>query len=155
MGEPEDYDEAMQDTHRDQWVEAMEDEMKSLHENGTYELVKLAKGKKALSNKWIFRIKQEQHTSVPRYKARLIVKGFGQRKGVDFDEIFCPVVKMFSIRMVLGLAASLDLEVEQMDFKTAFLHGDLDEEIYIEQFEGFIAKGKENYVCKLRKSCVA
>jgi len=141
MGEPEGYDEVMLDTHRDRWVEAMEDEMKSLHENGTYELVELPKGKKALTNKWIFRLKQEQHTSAPRYKARLVVKGFGQRKGIDFDEIFSPVVKMSSIRMVLALAASLDLEVEQMDVKTVFLHGDLEEEIYMEQPEGFIVKG--------------
>ena len=110
----------------------MEDEMKSLHENGTYELVELPKTKKALTNKWIFTLKQDQHTFAPRYKARLVVKGFGQRKGIDFDEIFIHVVKMSSIRMVLDLAASLYLEVEQMDVKTAFLHGDLEVEIYME-----------------------
>ena len=104
-----------------------------MHENKTFELVKLPKGKRALKNKWVFRIKHEEHSSNPRYKARLVVKGFSQRKGVDFDEIFSPVVKMTSIRTVLGLAASLDLEVEQMDVKTAFLHGDLEEEIYMEQ----------------------
>ena len=79
----------------------MEDEMKSLHKNGTYELVELPKGKKALTNKWIFILKQDQHTFAPRYKARLVVKGFGQRKGIDFDEIFSHVVKMSSICMVL------------------------------------------------------
>ena len=68
----------------------------------------------------------------PKYKARLVVKGFGQRKGIDFDEIFSPVVKISSIRTVLGLAASLNLEIEKMDVKTAFLHGDLEEEIYME-----------------------
>ena len=97
-------------------------------------------------------MKTEEHTSQPRYKARLVVKGFSQRKGIDFDEIFSPVVKMCSIRVVLGLAASLDLEVEQMDVKTAFLHGDLDKEIYMEQPEGFQVKGKEDYVCRLQKS---
>jgi reverse transcriptase-like protein len=71
---------------------------------------------------------------------------------VDFEEIFAPVVKMSSIRVVLGLAASLDLEIEQLDVKTAFLHGDLNEDIYMEQPEGFKVKGKENYVCKLKKS---
>ena len=126
--------------------------MKSLHENKTFELVKLPKGKRALKNKWVFRIKHEEHNSNPQYKARLVVKGFSQRKGVDFDEIFSPVVKMTSIRTVLGLAASLDLEVEQMDVKTAFLHGDLEEEIYMEQPEGFKERGKENFVCKLKKS---
>lgn len=77
-----------------------------------------------------------------------MVKGFSQKKGVDFDEIFSPVVKMSSIRVVLSLAASLNDEVEQLDVKTAFLHGDLEEEIYMEQPEGFVVKGKEDMVCK-------
>ena len=114
--------------------------------------MELSKGKKALTNKWIFRLKQDQHTFAPRYKARLVVTGFGQRKGIDFDEIFSLVVKMSSIRMVLALAASLDVEVEQMDVKTAFLHGDLEKKIYMEQPEGFVVNGKENHVSKLRKS---
>lgn len=80
------------------------------------------------------------------------MKGFGQKKGIDFKEIFSPVVKMPSIRVVLRLAASLNLEIEQLDVKTAFLHGDLEEEIYMEQPEGFKVKGKENLVCKLKKS---
>ncbi|KAD4180551.1 hypothetical protein E3N88_29142 [Mikania micrantha] len=124
--------------------------MNSLYENNTFELVKLPKGKRALKNKWVYKLKTEEHTSRPRYKAKLVVKGFSQRKGIDFDEIFSPVVKMSSIRVILGLAASLDLEVEQMDVKTAFLHGDLDKEIYMEQPEGFQVKGKEDYVCNTR-----
>ncbi|KAJ0501528.1 putative RNA-directed DNA polymerase [Helianthus annuus] len=151
-GEPGCYEEAMEDEHKREWVEAMQDEMNSLYENNTFELVKLPKGKRALKNKWVYKVKTEEHTSRPRYKARLVVKGFSQRKGIDFDEIFSPVVKMSSIRVILGLAASLDLEVEQMDVKTAFLHGDLDKEIYMEQPEGFRVKGKEDYVCKLQKS---
>jgi hypothetical protein len=151
-GEPECYAEAMEDEHKLEWVDAMQDEMKSLHDNHTFDLVKLPKGKRALTNRWIYKVKQEEHTSQPRYKARLVVKGFRQRKGIDFDEIFSPVVKMSSIRVVLSLAASLDLEIEQMDVKTAFLHGDLEEEIYMEQPEGFRVKGKEDYVCRLKKS---
>ena len=108
----------------------MQDDMKSLHENHTYELVKLPKGMRALKNKWVFKVKVEEHNLKPKYKARLVVKGLGQRKGIDFDKIFSPVVKMSSIRTVLGLAASLNLEIEQMDMKTTFLHGDLEEEIY-------------------------
>lgn len=76
----------------------------------------------------------------------------GRRKELIFDEIFSPVVKMTSIRVALGLAARLNLEVEQMDVKTAFLHGELEEEIYMEQPEGFEVKGKQNLVCKLKKS---
>ncbi|TVU59856.1 hypothetical protein FQP86_17905, partial [Cobetia crustatorum] len=90
--------------------------------------------------------------SQTRFKARLVVKGFGQRKGIDFEEIFSPVVKMTSIRVLLGLAASMDLEIEQLDVKTVFLHGDLEEEIYMHQPEGFEVKGKEHMVCRLRKS---
>ena len=82
----------------------------------------------------------------------MVVKGFSQKKGIDFDEIFSPIVKMSSIRVVLGLAVSLDLKIEQIDVKTTFLHGDLDKEIYMEQPEGFTIKGKEGYVCKLKKS---
>lgn len=74
------------------------------------------------------RSSQEEHTLKPCYKARLAVKGFSQKKGVDFDEIFAPVVKMFSVRVVLGLVANLNLKVEVIDVKTAFLHGDLDKE---------------------------
>ena len=81
-----------------------------------------------------------------------MVKGYSQRKGVDFDEIFSPVVKMSSIRTMLSLTSTLDLEVEQMDVKTAFFHGDLEEEIYMKQPDGFHVEGKENYECRLRKS---
>lgn len=126
--------------------------MKSLYDNNTFELVKLPKGKKTLKNRWIYRWKPQEHSPDLRPKAGIVVKGFGQRKGVDFSDIFSPIVKMSSIRTVLGLAASLDLEVEQMDVKTAFLHGDLEEEIYMEQPEGFQVKGKEDHVCRLKKS---
>ena len=124
--------------------------MKSL----TFELVKLLEGKRALKNKCVFKIKNEEHGSYMRFKARLVVEGFNQKKGIDFDEFFSPVVKMTSIHTVLGLAASLNLEVEQMDVKTAFLHGDLEEEIYMEQPEGFKMKGKKDYVYKLKKKSI-
>ncbi|GKA51739.1 retrovirus-related pol polyprotein from transposon TNT 1-94 [Tanacetum coccineum] len=151
-GEPGCYAEAMKDEHKKESFDAMQYEMKSLYENNTFELTRLPKGKRALKNKWVYKLKTEEYTPRPRYKARLVVKGFSQKKGIDFDEIFSPVVKMGSIRVVLGLAASLDLEVEQMDVKTAFLHGDLDKEIYMEQLEGFQVKGKEDYMCRLQKS---
>ena len=99
----------------------------------------------------MFRVKDEIDGS-KRYKARLVVKGFQQKQGVDYNEIFSPVVKMTTIRLVLGIVASEDLRLEQMDVKTAFLHGDLDEDIYMMQPEGFPIVGKENLVCKLKKS---
>ena len=86
------------------------------------------------------------------YNARLVVKGFSKKHKVNFDEIFSPIVKMSSIRVVRGLVASLDLELEQLDVKTAFLPGDLEEEIYMVQLEGFEVKGKEHMMCRLNKS---
>ncbi|KAL4561013.1 hypothetical protein LXL04_033173 [Taraxacum kok-saghyz] len=147
-GDPESFQEAQ--SHSDK--KAMEEEMNSLQKNQTYELVKLPKGKKALKNKWVFKLKKDGKGNTTKYKARLVVKGFQQKEGIDFDEIFSLVVKMMSIRVVLGLVASLDLEIEQMDVKTAFLHGDLDEEIYMEQSEGFHVAKMEHLVCKLKKS---
>ena len=152
QGEPETYQEVLKHENKIEWLKAMKKEMESLHENHTYDLVKPLKEKKILKNKWVFRRKNDGNSSQPRFKARLVVKGFGQRKGFDFDEIFSPVVKMSSIRTVLGIAVSMNLEVEQLDVKTAFLHGDLEEEIYMEQLEGFIDKGNDQLVCKLKKS---
>ncbi|GJX81204.1 putative RNA-directed DNA polymerase [Tanacetum coccineum] len=145
-GEPEYYAEAMEDKHKKEWFDAMQDEIKSLYENNTFVLTKLPKGKRALKNKWVYKLKTEEYTPRPRYKARLVIKGFSHKKGINFDEIFSPVMKMGSIRVVLVLAASLDLEVEQMDVKTAFLHGDLDKEIYMEQSEGF---GDDDFIILL------
>ena len=105
-------EEVMGDENKMKWVDVMQDEMKSLHENHSFELVKLPKGKRALKNRWVYRVKQEEHTSQPRYKDRLVVKGFSQKKSIDFDEIFSPVIKMSSIRVVLGLTTSIDLEIE-------------------------------------------
>ncbi|CAN0905823.1 Retrovirus-related Pol polyprotein from transposon TNT 1-94, partial [Linum grandiflorum] len=150
-GEPANYQEVLSHSEKDQWFDAMKEEMSSLKKNETYELVKLPKGKKVLKNRWIFKNKKDGEKIVRR-KARLVVKGCNQKKGIDFDEIFSPVVKMTSIRTVLGFAASLDLELEQLDVKTAFLHGNLHEEIYMEQPEGFEEKGKSELVCKLKKS---
>ena len=128
----------------------MKGEMDSLLKNNTWDLVPLPEGKRALPNKWIYRL-NEEHGENKKYKARLVVKGFAQKKGINFDEIFSPVVKMTSIRTILSLVAADDLHLEQLDVKTAFLHGDL-EEIYMQQPEGYEVKGKENLVCRLRKS---
>ena len=115
-------------------------------------MVELPKGKWALRNEWVYKVKTREIDIAPRYKADIVVKGFQQKKGVNFDEIFALVVKMTSIRTVLSIIASMDLEIEQLDVKTTFLHGELDEEIYMQQPEGFVEKGKENLVCWLNKS---
>ncbi|WVZ14797.1 hypothetical protein V8G54_012363 [Vigna mungo] len=150
-GESENYEEACQMTDASKWELAMKDEMKSLMSNQTWELVELPVGKKALHNKWVYRVK-EDHDGSKRYKARLVVKGFQQKEGVDYIEIFAPVVKLNTIRSVLSIVASEGLYLEQLDVKTAFLHGDLDEEIYMHQPEGFLEERKKNMVCRLKKS---
>ena len=129
-GEPECYDEALQDENSSKWELAMKDEMDSLLMNQTWELTELLVGKKVLHNKWVYRIKNEYDGS-KRYKARLVVKGFQEKKGIDYLEIFSPVVKMSTIRLVLGMVVAKNLHLEQLDVKTAFLHGGLKEDIYM------------------------
>ena len=125
--------------------------MDSLLGNQTWELTEQPVEKKALHNKWVYRIKDE-HDGSKRYKARLVVKGFQQKKGIDYSEIFSPIVKMSTIRLILGMVAAENLHLKQLDVKKAFLHGDLEEDIYMIQPEGFIVQGQENLVYKLRKS---
>ncbi|MCO5610810.1 hypothetical protein L7F22_065051 [Adiantum nelumboides] len=150
--EPCTYTKAMKRDDHVKWEKAMKFEMDSLHKNGTWDLVPLPKGKKAHFCKWVYKMKVVPGDDKPKYKARLVVKGFEQEHGIDFDEIFMKVVKMTTLCMVLGLAAHEDMELSQMDVKTAFLHGDLHEDIYMEQLVGHAAKGKEHLVCKLKKS---
>ena len=104
----------------------MQDEMDSLHENHTYEFTEPLKGKRVLRNKWVYKLKPGDTGNPPTYKARIVVKGFEQKKGVDFDEIFAAVMKMKSIWMVLSIATSMDLKVEELDVKMTFMHGDLE-----------------------------
>ncbi|KAG8480197.1 hypothetical protein CXB51_024909 [Gossypium anomalum] len=127
--------------------------MESLHKNKTWALVKLPKVKKTVRCKWVFK-KKEGTLGVeePKYKARLVAKGYSQVPGVDFTDVFSPVVKHSSIRALLGIVAIHDLELEQLDVKTAFLHGELEENIYMQQPEGFTVSEKEDYVCLLKKS---
>jgi hypothetical protein len=149
-GEPESYEEAMQVDTKRKWEQGMKEEMDSLVNNQTWDLVQFPAGKRALQNKWVYRLKEEDGGK-KRYKARLVVKGFAQKKGIYFDEIFSLVVKMTSIRTILSLVAVEYLHLEQLDVKTTFLHGDLDEEIYMQQPQGYEVKGKENLVCRLKK----
>ncbi|KAL2231966.1 UNVERIFIED_CONTAM: Retrovirus-related Pol polyprotein from transposon TNT 1-94 [Sesamum indicum] len=148
-GEPECYAEAVNDVHKSKWELAMNDEMNSLKKNNTWELCQLPKGKKALQNRWVYRVKEESDGK-KRYKARLVVKGFQQRYGIDFTDVFTPVVKLTTIRLMLSMVAVENLELQQMDVKTAFLHGDLEEEIYMVQPEGY--NGDDQQVCRLKKN---
>ncbi|KAH9793888.1 hypothetical protein KPL71_004697 [Citrus sinensis] len=146
---PNTFDEALRSNESDQWKQAMEEEMKSLHQNQTWELVKLPKGKRAIGNKWVYTKKQgSSNQTTHRYKARLVAKGFAQKKGIDYNEVFSPVVKHTSIRILLALVAEYELELAQLDVKTTFLHGDLEEEIYMIQPCGFKVAGNDNHVCR-------
>ena len=127
--------------------------MESLEKNGTWDLVKLPKDKKHVHCKWIFKRKEAMSPSEPaRYKARLVAKSYSQISDIDFNDVFSPVVKHSSIRTLLSIVAMRDYELEQLDVKTAFLHGELEEDIYMDQPEGFVVPRKENLVCRLKKS---
>ena len=152
--EPRTYSEAMKSKQSQQWQQAMKEEMQSLHDNQTWTLVPSPKNQRIVDCKWIFKVKEGMTSTEPvRFKARLVAKGFTQVEGVDYNEIFSPVVKYTTIRTVLALVTQFNWELEQLDVKTAFLHGDLDETIYMRQPEGFevFKKGTE-LVCLLKKS---
>ncbi|KAH9686018.1 hypothetical protein KPL70_014192 [Citrus sinensis] len=114
------------------------------------DLVDLPPNRKAIGNKWVFQIKHKADGTIEIYKARLVMKGYTQQEGVDYEETFSPVVRFASIRLILAIVAHLDLELHQMDVKTAFLNGELEEEIYMAQPQGFVIKGQERKVCKLK-----
>lgn len=133
------------------WRQAMELEMKALHENNTWSLVDLPLGRKPIGCKWVFRVKYKADDTVERFKARLVAKGYSQREGLDFHETFSPVVKMVTVRSVIALAIAKGWKNFQLDVNNAFLHGDLHECVYMTPPEGFdcLFQGK---VCKLNKS---
>lgn len=131
------------------WRKAVEEELKSLTDNKTWELVDLPDGRRPVDCKWVFKLKLNPDSSIQKYKARLVAKGFTQRYGYDFTETYAPVVRMSTVRMMLALANQENLLVHQMDVKTAFLNGTLAEEIYMRQPRGF---EEGNRVCKLNKS---
>lgn len=151
--EPLTYEDAMKSENREDWKRAMYEEMESLQKNDTWILIMKPTGQRLVGCRWIFKYKEGiQGVEKARFKARLVARGFTQREGIDYNEIFSPVVKHTSIRMLLSLVATEDLELEQLDVKTAFLHGDLEEDICMSQPRGFEVQGKEDHVCLLKKS---
>nr|GEU88987.1 zinc finger, CCHC-type [Tanacetum cinerariifolium] len=134
------------------WKEAIQSEIDSIMHNDTWELTDLPPICKALGCKWILKRKMKVDGSIDKYKARLVIQGFRQKEGIDFFDTYFLVARITSIRLLLALAAIHDLVIHQVDVKTAFLNGDLDEEIYMKQPEGFVMYGHENKVCKLKKS---
>jgi hypothetical protein len=150
--EPSNIEEAMKSRDATFWKEAINDEMKSIMINNTWFLVDLPSGFKLIGCKWIFKKKMKSDGSIDTYKARLVAKGFRQSKGINYFDTYALVVRISSIRTLISLASINNLEIHQMDVKTAFLNGYLDEEVYIEQSEGFVIPRQENKVCKLVRS---
>ena len=130
----------------------MEEELKMIEKNGTWSLVDKPFDKKIIGVKWVFKVKQNADGSINKYKARLVVKGYAQQFGVDFFDTFAPVARLDTIRLLLALSAHQNWKVYQLDVKSAFLNGFLEEEIYVEQPEGFVAKGEENKALLLKKA---
>ena len=151
-GDPKSHREAMSRPDAEKWRKAELEEMNSIARAGTWELVELPADRKAIDCKWVYRTKFDQDGKIEREKARLVAKGYTQRHGIDYDETFSPVLRYSSLRALLALTAYYDLEAHQMDVKTAFLNGAIDYEIYMKQPDGHEVQGKENLVCKLKKS---
>ncbi|KAJ9547314.1 hypothetical protein OSB04_019857 [Centaurea solstitialis] len=134
------------------WKEAIDDELSSILENNTWVLSDLPPGSKPLGCKWIFKKKMKVDGTIDKFKARLVIQGFRQKPGIDYFDTYAPVARISTIRLLIALAAIHNLVVHQMDVKTAFLNGELDEEVYMKQPEGFVMPSNEHKVCKLVKS---
>ncbi|KAK8685120.1 hypothetical protein V6N13_041128 [Hibiscus sabdariffa] len=150
--EPQTYNDAIRSPEGTLWKDAIKSEIESIMQNHTWELMDLPPGIKRLSSKWIFKRKMKADGSIDKYKARLVIKGYRQKEGLDYFDTYSHVSRITSIRMILAIATLRNLEVHQMDVKIAFLNGELDEEIYMEQPEGHVVPGQERKVCKLVKS---
>lgn len=140
--DPNTYEEAVE---KKDWQQAMMEELQSIEKNKTWELTKLPPGKQVIGLKWVFKTKIASDGSIQKYKARLVAKGYAQKQGIDFEETFSPVAHFEIVRIVLALAAQLQWPVYQFDVKSAFLNGDLVEEVYVAQPEGFVVKGKKKW----------
>ncbi|KAJ9534762.1 hypothetical protein QJQ45_013135 [Haematococcus lacustris] len=134
----------------EQWAVATDAEMESLHGHRTWELVDPPQGCRPLDNRWVFSVKEDSQGHIARLKARLVVKGFMQREGVDFTELHAPVSKHATVRALLATAAAWDMDLEHLDVKTAFLNGYLDEEIYMKQPAGY--EDGSARVCRLKRA---
>ena len=134
------------------WTAAMEDEMKYMNANRVWDVEEIPKWAKTVGCKWVYKTKYDSKGNVERFKARLEVKSFTQREGINYNEIFSPVSYKDSFRIIMTLVAHYDLELHQMDVKTTFLNGDLYKNVYMAQPKGFVVEGKENLGCHLKKS---
>ena len=148
----ESFSQAMSCKESELWYDAMKEEMNSIKSKKVWDLVELPKGAKAIGCKWVFKTKKDSLGNIERYKVRFFAKGFTRREGIDYMETFSHVSKKDSLRIIMALVAHFDLELHQMDVNTTFLNGDLEEEVYMKQPEGFPSSDGEHLVCKLKKS---
>ena len=151
INEPSNISEAWNGKNSAEWKKAAESEYKSLIDNHTWDLVPPPEDKNVVGSKWVFKVKRKADGTIQRFKGRLVAQGYTQSPGTDYDEVFAPVVRYTSIRSLLAVANICNWEIHQMDVKTAFLQGNLNEEIYMKQPDGFIDREKPDYVCKLNK----
>lgn len=147
---PESYKEAITSCKNKEWREAIQEEINALTRNKTWEETHLPQGKEAISSRWVFNIKQKPNGEITRFKARLCAKGFAQKEGIDFTDTFSPTVRYDSIRILLAIAVQREYEIMQFDVKTAFLNGELKEDVYMLPPEGIAVKS--GMVCKLNKA---
>ncbi|KAI3501786.1 hypothetical protein L1887_29807 [Cichorium endivia] len=147
--EPKNYLEAKSNK---EWVKAMKAEIDSIVKNNTWELVHPPKHVKPIGLRWLFKIKRNPDGSITRFKARLVAKGYVQEQGIDFEEVFAPVARIETIRLLIALAVGKGWKIHHLDVKTAFLYGELKEDVYVCQPEGFVKKGEETKVYKLSKA---
>lgn len=147
---PENYKDVFGRTDEQCWKEAIDEELGSMEKNKVWEIVKKPPDVKLLKSKWVFRIKEDEHGNPIRYKARLVAKGFLQKYGVDYNETYAPVAKLTTVRAVLAVGVYRKYIFHHLDVKTAFLHGDLEEEIYLSTPDGI--KAREGMAYKLLKS---
>jgi hypothetical protein len=134
------------------WRAVMQSEMDVVEKNCTWELADLPRGHSAITLKWVFKLKRDEAGAIVKHKARLVARGFVQQEGIDFDYTFTPVARMESVRLLFALAAQEGWRVHHMDVKSAFLNGNLKEEVYVHQPSGFAIPGKEGKVLRLRKA---
>lgn len=134
------------------WEDAMRKEMEAIEKNATWELTTLPAGHRPIGLKWVFKLKKDSAGKVIKHKARLVAKGYVQKHGVDFDEVFAPVARLDAVRLILALTADRRWQVHHLDVKSAFLNGELQEEVYVVQPEGFVKKGQEHQVLRLSKA---
>ncbi|PNX85850.1 hypothetical protein L195_g041924 [Trifolium pratense] len=147
--DPTTFEEAVKS---EKWRNAMNNEMEAIEKNNTWELTDLPTGAKTIGLKWIFKTKLNENGEVEKYKARLVAKGYSQQYGVDYTEVFAPVARWDTIRMVIALAAQKGWSVYQLDVKSAFLHGELNEAVFVDQPQGYVKKGDTVKVYRLKKA---